>query len=92
MNPVYLLHVLLTGTTAGGQTLTLSGSGFLPQNTLVTVCSEPCVVVGPITATQLECVTPPAPGEFSRIPALLLLLHNSVVPMFCRWGIVHSAG
>ncbi|XP_076438726.1 fibrocystin-L-like isoform X2 [Babylonia areolata] len=50
-----------TGTTAGGQTLTVTGSGFLPGGTDVTICGQSCAPqAGSVTATQLLCLTPPS--------------------------------
>ncbi|KAK7468036.1 hypothetical protein BaRGS_00036740, partial [Batillaria attramentaria] len=49
-----------TGTTAGGQTLTVTGSGFLPGGTDVTICGVACNVVSGSTTTSSQhlCTTP----------------------------------
>ena len=55
---------LVAGTTAGGQTLTVSGSGFLSGGTDVTLCGLTCQPVsGSTTASQILCVTPPNSGK-----------------------------
>ena len=60
-------HPFLTGTTAGGQTLTLTGSGFLPGGTDVTMCGLTCpAVTGSTTATEL-CVTPANSGRQQEV-------------------------
>ncbi|KAK3716577.1 hypothetical protein RRG08_039372 [Elysia crispata] len=46
-----------TGTTNGGQTITLSGSGFLESESAVTICGADCVEVN-VTASQYICKTP----------------------------------
>ncbi|GFS10808.1 polycystic kidney and hepatic disease-like 1 [Elysia marginata] len=46
-----------TGTTNGGQTITLTGSGFLESESAVTVCGADCVEVN-VTASQYVCKTP----------------------------------
>ncbi|XP_076438592.1 LOW QUALITY PROTEIN: fibrocystin-L-like [Babylonia areolata] len=49
-----------TGTTGGHQTLTLTGSGFLPGSTDVTVCGLNCQPLeSTVTATHLQCLTAP---------------------------------
>ncbi|KAK7468041.1 hypothetical protein BaRGS_00036745, partial [Batillaria attramentaria] len=48
-----------SGTTAGGTAVTLTGSGFVPDMTEVTICDEICIPVeGETTASQLVCTTP----------------------------------
>ncbi|CAL1525942.1 unnamed protein product [Lymnaea stagnalis] len=46
----------VTGTTNGGQRVTLSGSGFLRNRTAVTICGAPCTEVN-VTTTEYICKT-----------------------------------
>ncbi|XP_012942613.1 fibrocystin-L [Aplysia californica] len=46
-----------TGTTNGGQVVTLTGSGFLANETSVTICGAACTEVS-VSASQYTCITP----------------------------------
>jgi plastocyanin len=50
------------GPTGGGTTLTLSGTGFVPGATTVTIGGQPCGSVTVQSPTQLTCVTPAGPA------------------------------
>ena len=53
--------LLLTGGTAGGQTLTLTGTGF-DSTASVLVCTSPCQYIN-TTTTELKCKTPANSGK-----------------------------
>ncbi|XP_041373046.1 fibrocystin-L-like isoform X2 [Gigantopelta aegis] len=50
-----------TGSTAGGQAITISGSGFEVDATMVTVCGNPCTAKTGVqqTSSQYICLVPP---------------------------------
>ncbi|XP_050416785.2 fibrocystin-L [Patella vulgata] len=53
-----------TGSSSGGQSVTLSGSGFVRGSMTVTVCGQPCSLQSTAqqTSTSYVCLTPPATG------------------------------
>ena len=58
---------LSSGTTNGGQIVTLDGSGFLEGHTKVTICNERCVEKK-VTASKYTCVTSAHSGKSSCLP------------------------
>jgi hypothetical protein len=65
---------VFSGTTAGGQSLTVSGSGFLPDETEVTVCDLDCPVVpSSVTSSQLICITPENAG---KLPVIVIMVQK----------------
>lgn len=52
------------GSLGGGQDVTVTGAGFGPTTSKVTICGETCTVDDTTsTSTQLVCSTPPSTGE-----------------------------
>jgi len=55
-----------TGDTAGGYTLTVTGTNFAAAS-FVTVAGNTCVANGPTTSTQIPCSVPPGEGEGRQV-------------------------
>lgn len=58
-----LNNIFYTGSTAGYQLVTITGTGF-DDDTVVTICDQPCKMANNHTSsTQYVCFTPAAPGK-----------------------------
>lgn len=58
-----MIYIYFVGSSSGGQTATITGSGF-DDTTTATICGNPCVKDDSAsqTASQFICVTPAASG------------------------------
>ena len=54
--------LMVTGSMAGGQTVTLSGAGFTEENTTVSVCGQPAEIIS-LQPTQIVFITPMISGR-----------------------------
>ena len=64
INFVFPSYVSSLGSFGGGQTLTVTGTGFNPQNSVVLVCGSKCAVNRlKSNRTTLLCEIPPNDGK-----------------------------
>lgn len=55
-----MLTFSVTGSFAGGQEVIVSGAGFDPMNSTVSICNETCALIGGAsqTSSALKCLVP----------------------------------